>query len=121
MEKQQKLLGTSRRRWRRKVVFRRESKKTHGFSQEKCEKNAAQAAEQKSLLCQAGHKNEVAAAQLEQLRGYAEAFERGTLAKCWIIASAFIEHVTVYSGFELEIQFRVGIDSLVRLPGITRR
>lgn len=87
------------------------------FLKEKCEENSAQIAEQKSLLSQAEHKKEVAATQLEQLRGYADAFENATPAERRMIASALIERVTVYPGYELEIQFRVGIDSLAQLPG----
>ena len=33
-----------------------------------------------------------------------------------MIASALIERVTVHPGYELDIQFRVGIDSLAQLP-----
>lgn len=45
------------------------------FLKEKCEENSTQIAEQKGLPSQAEHKKEVAATQLEQLWGYAEAFE----------------------------------------------
>jgi len=43
-------------------------------------------------------------------------FGNATPAERRMIASALIERVTVHPGYELDIQFRVGIDSLAQLP-----
>jgi len=43
-------------------------------------------------------------------------FENATPAEHCMIASTLIERVTVYPSYELDIQFRVGIDSLAQLP-----
>jgi len=53
---------------------------------------------------------------LKQLREYVEVFENATPAEHCMIASTLIERVTVYPSYELDIQFRVGIDSLAQLP-----
>lgn len=93
----------------KRAVFRRGAKGADGFCQGKvCGKLRADCSA-KSLPYQAEHKKEVTAAQLKQLWGYAEAFENATPAERRVIASALMEGVTVYPGYEPEIQFRGGV------------
>jgi DNA invertase Pin-like site-specific DNA recombinase len=117
LEEQQKLSGYILKALEGEGPFTAEDLKSRmDYLKKKCAEISDQITEQKSLLTQAEHKSEKAAAQLEQLRGYAEVFEKATPEERRMIASALIERVAVYPGYELDVKFRVGIDSLAQLP-----
>lgn len=86
------------------------------YLKKKCAEISDQITEQERLLAQAESKDAQASAQLERLRGYAKVFENAAPAERRMIASALIERITVYPGYELDIQFRIGVDTLARLP-----
>lgn len=68
--------------------------------------------EQKALLQQTQQKEKAVAESFRQLQGYAQAYRSADFEEKRRIVSALIERVTVSRGYEIQIQFRVGLDVL---------
>ena len=67
---------------------------------------------QKALLQEAQLRQEAAAEQFQQLKGYAQVYRNATTEEKRRIVSALVERVTVSRGYDIHIQFRVGLDVL---------
>ena len=60
-------------------------------------------------------RQEAVAEHFQQLKGYAQVYQDATTEEKRRIVSALIERVTVSRGYEIHIQFRVGLDVLNNL------
>lgn len=79
------------------------------------EKFAQQMEAQKMLLRETQLRQEVVAEHFQQLKGYAQVYQNATMEEKRRIVLALIERVTVSQGYEIHIQFRVGLDVLNNL------
>lgn len=70
---------------------------------------------QKALLKETQLRQESVAEHFQQLKGYAQVYQDATMEEKRRIVSALIERVTVSRGYEIQIQFRVGLDVLNNL------
>ena len=79
------------------------------------EEFAQQMEAQKTLLRETQLRQEAVAEHFQQLKGYAQVYQNATMEEKRRIVSALIERVTVSRGYEIHIQFRVGLDVLNNL------
>ena len=80
--------------------------------QGECNQISAQMEQQKQLLSDSENREKMVAQQFELLKGYAEVYEGATFEEKRKIVSALIERVEVSRGYQVKIQFRVGLDLL---------
>ena len=80
--------------------------------QEECNQISVQMEKQKQLLSDSENREKLVAQQFELLKGYAEVYEGATFEEKRKIVSALIERVEVSRGYQVKIQFRVGLDLL---------
>lgn len=76
------------------------------------EEFAQQMEAQKTLLRETQLRQEVVAEHFQQFKGNAQVYQNATMEEKRRIVSALIERVTVFQGYEIHIQFRVGLDVL---------
>ena len=79
------------------------------------EEFAQQMEAQKVLLRETQLRQEAVEEHFQQLKGYAQVYQDATMEEKRRIVSALIERVTVSRGYEIHIQFRVGLDVLNNL------
>lgn len=79
------------------------------------EEFAQQMEAQKTLLRETQLRQETVAEHFQQLKGYAQVYQNATMEEKRRIVSALIERVTISRGYDIHIQFRVGLDVLNNL------
>ena len=70
---------------------------------------------QKELLEKTEKKEKAIEQQFQQLKSYAEIYHNATMEEKRRVVSALIERVTISRGYQIQIQFRVGLDLLENL------
>lgn len=70
---------------------------------------------QKELLEKTERKEKAIEQQFQQLKSYAEIYHNATMEEKRRVVSALIERVTITRGYQIQIQFRVGLDLLKEL------
>lgn len=85
------------------------------YLKEEAEILSHQMEEQRKILENIQQKEENISQQIKLLKGYAPLFREGTIEEKRRIISALIEKVSISRGYDIHIQYRIGVDLLENL------